>query len=85
MMSCTEVVGLTEALYIHNACMTCGMGKKEEKTEKLDNGQILLTMTDRRQTRSLVRDGVPQTQDRKFQTELISGRMPHSGLDTNTY
>jgi hypothetical protein len=48
-------------------------------------GQILLTVTDKRQTRPLVRRGVPQRQNSNFQTELISGRKSNSGLDTKTY
>jgi hypothetical protein len=47
--------------------------------------KLLLTATDERQTRPLLREGTPQRQDSKFQTELISGRKPHSGLDTKTY
>jgi hypothetical protein len=57
---------------------------KKRKGKKLDNGQLLLTVTDKRQTRPLVREGAPQRQDSKFQTELMSGRKSHSGLDTKT-
>jgi hypothetical protein len=59
--------------------------KKKKRKEKLDDGQLLLTVTDKRQTRLLVREGAPQRQDGKFQTELISGRKSHYGLDTKTY
>jgi hypothetical protein len=57
----------------------------EKRKRKLDGGQLLLTVTDKRQTRPLVREEAPQRQDSKIQTELISGRKPYSGLDTNTY
>jgi hypothetical protein len=43
---------------------------------------MLLTVTDKR---PLVREGAPQRQDSNLQTELISDRKSHSGLDTNTY
>jgi hypothetical protein len=49
------------------------------------NEQILLTVTDTRQIRPLVREGSLQRQDIKIQAELISDRKPHSGLDTKTY
>jgi hypothetical protein len=39
----------------------------------------------KRQTRPLVREGAPQRQDSKFQTELISGRKSQGGLDAKTY
>jgi hypothetical protein len=52
---------------------------------KLDDGQLLLTVTDKRQTRPLVREGAQQRQDSKIQTELISGRKSQGGLDANTY
>jgi hypothetical protein len=60
--------------------MTCKMGEK-----KVDGGQLLLTVTDKRQTRPLVREGAQQKQDSKILTELISGRKSHSGLDAKTY
>jgi hypothetical protein len=44
------------------------------------SGQLLLTVTDKRQTRPLVREGAPQRQDRKIETELIFGRKSHSWL-----
>jgi hypothetical protein len=52
--------------------------RKEKKTKnkiKLDGGQLLLTVTDKRQTRPLVREGAKQRQDSKIQTEFISGRI----------
>jgi hypothetical protein len=58
---------------------------KEKRQKKLNGGQLLLTVTDKRQTRPLVREGAPQRQDSKIQTELISGRKSHSGFDTKTY
>jgi hypothetical protein len=60
--------------------------KKEKKTKmNLDGEQLLLTVTDKRQARSLVREGVQQRQDSKIQTELMSGRKSQSGLDAKTY
>jgi hypothetical protein len=60
------------------------MRGKETKT-KLDDGQLLLTVTDKIQTRSLVREGAQQRQDSKIQKELISGRKSQSGLEAKTY
>jgi hypothetical protein len=60
------------------------MGKDKEQKNTWD-GQLLLTVTDKRQAIPLVREGAPQRQDSKFQTELISGRKFHSALDTKTY
>jgi hypothetical protein len=60
--------------------VTCKMGKKKEK---LDDEQLLLTVTDEKHTRPLVREGAPQRQNSKFQTEIISSRKYHSGLETN--
>jgi hypothetical protein len=57
---------------------------KEEKI-KLDDGQLLLTVTDKRQTRRLVREGAEQRQHSKIQRELISGRKSQGGLDAKTY
>jgi hypothetical protein len=64
--------------------MTCkrGGGTKEKK---IDNGQLLLTVTDKRQTRPLVRKGAQQKQHSEIQTELISGHKSQGGLDTKTY
>jgi hypothetical protein len=67
--------------------VTCKIGEKrgkKEKKKKLDDGQLLLTVAGKKQTRPLVREGAPQRRDRKFHTELISGRESHSGLDTKT-
>jgi hypothetical protein len=55
------------------------MGEKVNK--QLDDGQLLLTVTVKRQARPLVSEGVPQKQDSKFQTVA----KPHSELDTKTY
>jgi hypothetical protein len=44
------------------------------KKKKINGGQLLLTVTDKRQSRPLVREGAPQRQDSKIQTGLISGR-----------
>jgi hypothetical protein len=52
---------------------------------KLHGGQILLTVTDKRQTRPLVREGAQQKQDSNIQTELISGRKSQGGFDAKTY
>jgi hypothetical protein len=61
------------------------------KTQKLvvytkDGGDAMKShLVPFQRTRPLVREGAPQRQDRKLQTELISGRNSHSGLDTRTY
>jgi hypothetical protein len=60
------------------------MGGKNKRKE-LDDGQLLLTVTDKRQTRPLVRESAQQRQYSKIQTELISGRKSQGGLDTKTY
>jgi hypothetical protein len=59
-------------------------GVKKE-TKKLDGGQLLLTVTEKRQIRPLVREDAQQRKDSKIQTELISGLKSQSGLDTKTY
>jgi hypothetical protein len=51
-----------------------GKTKEEKKNVKLDDGQLLLTVTDKRETRPLVRDGAQRRHHSKIQTELISGR-----------
>jgi hypothetical protein len=53
--------------------------------EKIANGQLLLTVIDKRQTRPLVREGAQQRQHSEIQTKLISGRNSQDGLDTKTY
>jgi hypothetical protein len=60
------------------------MGEKN-KRKTIDNAQLLLTVTDKRQTRPLVREGAQQRQDSKIQTELISGRKSQGGLDAKTH
>jgi hypothetical protein len=61
-------------------------GKTKEKNKiKLYDGQLLLTVTDKRQTRSLVREVAQQRQHSKILTELISGRKSQGGLDAKTY
>jgi hypothetical protein len=45
----------------------------------------LLIVTNKRQTRTLVKEGATQRQDSNVQTELISGHKSHSGLGTKTY
>jgi hypothetical protein len=62
----------------------CKMERKK-KDKKLDGGQLLLTVTDKRQTPPLVREGAQQRQDSKIQTELISSQKSQSGLDAKTY
>jgi hypothetical protein len=52
---------------------------------KIDNGQLLLTVTDKRQTRPLVREGVQQKQHSEIQSELISGRKSQGGLYAKIY
>jgi hypothetical protein len=67
MICCTEPV-LTEALYIlyiHKTCVTCKMQIKLN----FDNGLNTVTVTKKRQTRPLVREGAPQRQHSNFQTE----------------
>jgi hypothetical protein len=59
--------------------------KGRQKKIKLDGGQLLLTVNDKRQTRPLVREGAQQRQHSKIQTELISGRKSQGGLDAKTY
>jgi hypothetical protein len=67
--------------------MTCKMGKenKQKQMKKIDNGQLLLTVTDKRQARPLVREGAQQRQHSEIQAELISGRKSQGGLDAKTY
>jgi hypothetical protein len=62
-----------------------GEKKKEKEKIKLDDGQSLLTVTDKRQTRPLVREGAQQRQHSKIQTELIFGHNSQGGLDAKTY
>jgi hypothetical protein len=61
------------------------MKKKKIQKEQFDGGQLLLTVTEKRQTQPLIREGAQQRQDSKIQTELLSGRKSHSGLDTTDY
>jgi hypothetical protein len=62
-----------------------GGGKQTKTKEKIDNGQLFLTVTDKIQTRPLVREGAQQSQHSEIQTELISGRKSQVGLDSKTY
>jgi hypothetical protein len=85
-MICSTEPGLTRpcmyCIYIKR--VTCEMeGQKRQKKWNL-TGQLLLTVTDKRQTRPLVREGTQQRQDSKIHTELIFGRKSHSGLDVKT-
>jgi hypothetical protein len=57
---------------------------ERKKKKKIDGGQLLLTVTEKRQTRPLVREGVSQRQDNKIQTELIFGPKSDSRLDAKT-
>jgi hypothetical protein len=59
--------------------------KNAKNEEKFNKGQILLTVTDKRQSGLLVREGAPQKQASNFQTELVSGRKSHTRLDTKTH
>jgi hypothetical protein len=52
------------------------------RQKKIDCGQLLLTVTDKKQTRPLVREGAQHRQDSKFQTELISGGARHQDVLT---
>jgi hypothetical protein len=47
--------------------VTCKV-KKETRQKVLDGGQLLLTVTNKRQTRPLVREGALQRHDSNFQT-----------------
>jgi hypothetical protein len=51
----------------------------------MDNWQLLLTVTNKKQTRPLVREGAQQKQHSEIQTELICGRKSQGGLDAKTY
>jgi hypothetical protein len=55
------------------------------KRKKLEDGQLLLTVTDKRQIRPLVREGAQQRQHSEIQSELISGLKSQGGLDAKTY
>jgi hypothetical protein len=57
---------------------------KKKRQENLDGEQLLLKVTDKRQTRPLVREGAQQRQNSKILTELISGRKSQGGLDAKT-
>jgi hypothetical protein len=67
MICCTDPE-LTEALYIlyihvYKTSVTCKLGEKKlgkKRKKKLDNGKILLTVTDKRQAWPLIRVGAPQ-------------------------
>jgi hypothetical protein len=62
------------------------MRKRDKRKKlKLDDGQLLLTVTDKRQARPLVSEGAQRRQHSKIQTELISGRKSQGGLDAKTY
>jgi hypothetical protein len=61
------------------------MRKKQRQKKKLADGQLLLTVTDKRQTRPLVREGAQQRQHIEIQTELISGHKSQGRLDAKTY
>jgi hypothetical protein len=54
------------------------------KRKKLDDGQLLLTVTDKRQTRPLDREGAQQRQHSEIETELISGGKSQGWLDAKT-
>jgi hypothetical protein len=58
---------------------------KKKPAKNLEDGQLLVTVTDKRQTRPLVREVAPQKKESTFQTELISSRKSHSSLDTKKY
>jgi TusA-related sulfurtransferase len=61
-----------------------GGGETKEKKVKLEDGQLLLIVTDKRQTRPLVREGAQQRQHSKIQTEWTSGRKSQGRLDAKT-
>jgi hypothetical protein len=70
--------GLACIVYTQNAWYVKWGGKGEKKRQETWRWPIT---ADKRQALPLV---APQRQDRKFQTEWISGRKSHSGLDTKT-
>jgi hypothetical protein len=62
-----------------------GEERQKKKKIKLDDGQLSLTLTDKRQTRPLVREGAQQRQNSNIQKELVSGCKSQGGLDAKTY
>jgi hypothetical protein len=54
------------------------------KEDGICSNYQLPTMTDKRQTRPLVREGAPHGQAVTFKQEEISGRVPQPGLDDKT-
>jgi hypothetical protein len=58
---------------------------KEVKKIKLDGGQLLLTVTDKRQTRPPTREGAQQRQESKIQTESTSSRKLQGRSDAKTH
>jgi hypothetical protein len=79
-MICFTEPGLTwPCIYcIYIKLVTCKMERKK-KTKKLDCGQSLPTVTDKRQIRPVVREGAQNRQDSKIQKELKSGSRSQSG------
>jgi hypothetical protein len=53
-----------------------GRGDDKIKKIKLDDGQLLLTVTDKRQTRPIVREGAKQRQHSEIQTINIWSQVP---------
>jgi hypothetical protein len=89
-MICCIEPGLTRpyiyCIYIkHVTCKTETKKDKRSKKIKLDDGQLLLTVTYKRQTLPLIREGAQQRQGRKIQTELISGSRSQGRLDAKRY
>jgi hypothetical protein len=84
MICCTEPVLTRPCIYcMYIKHVTCKEEEEEEKENLTMDNYCWQGLT--RDTRPLVREGAPQRQDGKFQTELISGRKSHSGLDTKMY
>jgi hypothetical protein len=64
MICCTEP-GLTRPCiyYIYIKLVTCKMGGKEIAKKKLECGQLLLTVTDKRQTPDLSSERAPNREE----------------------
>jgi hypothetical protein len=64
-------------MFIYIKRVTFKLEKKKDK--QVGGGLLLLTLTDKRQTRPLVKEVAPQRQDSNIQIELISGPSPTVG------
>jgi hypothetical protein len=82
MICCTEP-GLTETLYIFYIHTFCNM-YNINILYIMSTDVLLLKMTPKKDTRPLLREGVPQGQTSNIQIFLIYGHEPQVGLDTKT-